>query len=240
MGKTTLKRALLRLRGGMPFRLVDQRAIPLAAMKPSFLALPLHRLAHARLRIPRIAALAAAEALGQRFRNSALRPSWDSEWSAYLTQASQCLIDTAQGNALASRLALLVDSTAQAHFARHTDCPQSFAIFDEGVLQRGISIAQAFQGAHPDRLTRYFSTCPVPDCAIVVTADIATIQSRLNGRPGDSAGHSRDTTLAVQATEICSEALQTRGIPTLRLDLSGAGSADPKPVIEFLQSVWMI
>jgi hypothetical protein len=180
-------------------------------------------------------ALAAAELAGPRFRNLAFRREWDAEWSAFLRLALADVVAAGgPGNALGGRLALMLDSIAEAHHARHDAAGDSMVLFDEGLLQRGVSVAQAFADGSAEAVGRYYRAAPLPDRAIILTADAATIEARLRGRRGSSPDHMRLTSSAVQATEICCEAMAARDVPTLSLDVSADTPVSVQRIMSFL------
>ena len=241
VGKTTLKHTLLQARLHGSFKLFDQRAFALHALRPQFVSVALQWLAHTRLTPVRFSALSAAEALNTRFRNVALRNQWDSEWSEFMTLTMEYLASAeCFGNVMAARVALMVDSIAQAHYARYLLKPNTIALFDEGILQRGITIAQTLQGFQSDRIKHYFEVCPAPDCAIIITADIATVEGRLRGRRNFSQSHLQDTSFAIHATQICRQIFEERSIPMLLIDSSDNKFVESTLVIDFINNISML
>lgn len=235
VGKTTLKRALLNAGSRSHAHMFDQRAIRLWAIRHRFLRRGLSWLACHGYGPGRALALAAAEVAGPRFRNIAFQGEWDADWSEFMLRALAGVVAAGgAGNALGGRMALMLESLAEVRFARHAATEDGAVLFDEGVLQRGVSLAQAFADGSGESVARYYQTCPLPDRTIILTADPATIETRLRGRRGSSPDHIRLISAAIRATEACSAAMAARQAPIMRLDVSGNGLRDVDRILRFL------
>jgi hypothetical protein len=98
-------------------------------------------------------------------------------------------------------------------------------IHDELLLHRAFSLLPRIEDTEM-AVADYFNLVPLPDAAVVVTADPDTIHRRTTARgplpnvyrDADPAAVHATITRAVLVAELAAEALTARGIPVLRLD----------------------
>ena len=235
IGKTTLKNELIEKFSCSEFQLLDQRLIALELITPKILSSILLKVE----KLPVIKAQSIiffiAEALSARLRNQVVRTEWSEEWSSYLKFSVESLyLGSDSGNGLAARNTLMLDSISESLYARHQHQNNAVALFDEGILQRGITLSQALRGKKSSRLEKYFEICPAPECAIFLNSDVSTVQKRLVKRVNYSKKHLDDTNFAINGTNVCYKVFKERKIPTMYVDLTGDKQIDPTRIMNFV------
>lgn len=113
------------------------------------------------------------------------------------------------------RIRLFEESVAIASYIEKQD-ENKIVFFDEGLLQRGISLG--IIGIEDDIIKEYYKYVPEPDLVIYFTGNINTINSRLTKRDGKDSEFFKYTQRSIEVTKICLEIMKERNINIIKVN----------------------
>lgn len=219
VGKTTLKRTLLRTLGVEGERVWDQYAMPLLCLAPSSRHLRAIAAIGAPNKVVQAAFRVILVTLRQRFINTQLAEG--DEWAEFLAiSLRDYTASAASPFVVANKINLFIETFAYAKFAEFYDASGT-VIFDEGFAQRGISLALS----HPKgqvAVRDYYARMPRPSMLIRLDADPVLIAKRLAARDGKEVECRSVVEKAREAAVTCARLLAAAEVPTLTLDASGS------------------
>lgn len=232
VGKSTLKYRLLR-RQAHDRALIDQYALPIYEGLGVRSAVCLSRMAGARLGPIRALAKLARVQVRQRFINSRIASKGSPEWDDFLRLGMEgYFVDAIPAREIAHKLQLFFESYCYAAFARDHSSPD-VVIFDEGLGQRGISLARS-RPESKDAWSRYYETMPSPSLLCVLTAPPDLIHQRLVKRDGEKGGLFSGAEAALEATYICADIMASRGVETIFVDTSHEMTENIQSIVDRL------
>ena len=108
------------------------------------------------------------------------------------------------------------------------------ALIDEGLAQRGISLAQA--SSKNDFLEHYYSNTPLPDILIHIDLNVNSLRTRIIKRNGESSNFLQNIDKMIEISNLCKTIYQNRGCKCLTINGENHLTQNVDIILEFLKN----
>lgn len=218
-GKSTIVRHLaMTNKSGRRYQ--DSKVVSFSPLQSRPLRVLLSGLMRSRFRIIHGIGIKASRSLEPRLRQIVFNKEWPEEWTQFYEWAWRKTGCTKDPKVASGKSILLAHSFANAYFCHHESRGDKCFLIDEGLLQRGLSLATMEEDIDMILVTEYFSRVPLPDGAVVIKSKPEIISKRLVQRNMTAVPiqHHIDTTgLSIRAADLAHSVLARRGLNIIAL-----------------------